>query len=106
MRKKIPIIGYHSVPKTTQGDESCTALAGIKTSKTLFYEHMSYVSRTYSTVTLSEFMEYREGARALPPKPCVLTFDDVEGSVGLKLLALRNECVGLPLCVGTDGELV
>jgi peptidoglycan/xylan/chitin deacetylase (PgdA/CDA1 family) len=44
---------------------------------TVFAKQMAYLhGKRYSTISLDEFLAYREGRSPLPPKPIMITFDD------------------------------
>jgi peptidoglycan/xylan/chitin deacetylase (PgdA/CDA1 family) len=74
MAIKIPILMYHSVVGTPNGDLSPP---GYWISADRFADHLMYFKeRGISPITLSELLRAREGRALLPGKPIVLTFDD------------------------------
>lgn len=71
-RPRLPILGYHRVDEALSSAE---LPYGIRTS--CFREQMRYLHlRGYRTITLKDWIEARQGARNLPERPIVITFDD------------------------------
>jgi peptidoglycan/xylan/chitin deacetylase (PgdA/CDA1 family) len=78
-RDRVPALLYHRlisrahapVGKPRSFDRSYV------TYDTVFAKQMAYLhEERYTTISLDEFLSYREGRSPLPPKPIMITFDD------------------------------
>lgn len=90
-RSAVPILMYHSIAADSAPTDSCLALAGMIVRESHFREHMAYVARHYTTVTLGEYIERRERRRGLPPNTCVVTFDDGFADTRYRALPILDE---------------
>lgn len=71
----IPVLVYHHLLRDQENRFFRHNTAVI--TPEMFAEQMQYLyEHGYSTVTLQELEEYRDGKRKLPPKSIVITFDD------------------------------
>jgi len=66
---RIPILMYHNIDETSDGNDTITA--------SLFEEQMKAISENgYTALTFSDLQAYVDGKADLPDKPVVITFDD------------------------------
>lgn len=65
----VPILCYHWVGSGSE-------LAWDATPERFYEQLDELAAHGFTTLTLSELFDYREGKRSLPPRPVVLTFDD------------------------------
>jgi peptidoglycan/xylan/chitin deacetylase (PgdA/CDA1 family) len=113
-RSAVPILMYHSVAADSAAQDSCMALAGMVVRESRFREHMAYVARHYTTITLTEYMERRGDGRPLPPNPCVVTFDDGFADTRQRVVPILGELgltgtsfvIGATLRSGGNGSAV
>jgi len=69
---RIPILLYHSV-----GDDTTGPLGPYTCSPAAFRDQMAWIAEHgYSTMTVQELVETRVGARPMPDRPLLITFDD------------------------------
>lgn len=73
-RKHVPILCYHSVIDGERHINSDPHKQHIPLR--LFLEHLDYLQRHHSLISLSEFQQAKRGNRILPDYTVVLTFDD------------------------------
>ncbi len=67
----LPIIMYHHISKNS------VSLGDYVISVTQLENDIRYLSKNgYETVTTKDLLSFRRGEKALPEKPCMLTFDD------------------------------
>ncbi len=65
----VPIVMYHQVKNTNLGKDVI--------SPTEFEEDLKYLSKNgYTTITMTDLIDYVYEGKELPPKPIILTFDD------------------------------
>ena len=66
---RIPILMYHNIDETGDGDVTITVA--------LFEEQMKAIAENgYTALTFSDLQAYVDGKAELPAKPVVITFDD------------------------------
>lgn len=75
-RTNVPIIMYHSICADSASPDLCLSLAGMTVRESRFREHMEYIARYYSSISLTDYVNWRDGLASLPENPCVITFDD------------------------------
>ena len=69
---KIPIIMYHSILKDPARSNKYTITPAV------LEEDLKYIKANgYETITISDLISYVYADKPLPPKPIILTFDDV-----------------------------
>jgi peptidoglycan/xylan/chitin deacetylase (PgdA/CDA1 family) len=67
----VPILQYHKVADTP------SACSSLWVTKRVFDQQMAALSAYgYSTISLQDFVDYRNGVGVPPPHPIILTFDD------------------------------
>ena len=101
--QKIPILAYHKiVPAGTEFSD------GLVIDEAYFDEQMAYLhDNGFKTLTLDEFYQWHAGKLEVPPKSCVVTFDD--GFYGVYYLAYpiikKYDQAATLFCIGknTDG---
>lgn len=70
-----PILMYHYV--STPPDDANATLRDLAVVPDLFAQHLDYLAQEgYQTVTMHALYQALDGKQSLPPKPCVITFDD------------------------------
>ena len=101
--RKIPILAYHKiVPAGTEFSD------GLVIDEAYFDEQMAYLhDNGFKTLTLDEFYQWHAGKLEVPPKSCMVTFDD--GFYGVYYLAYpiikKYDQAATLFCIGknTDG---
>lgn len=76
---RVPALLYHRlIPSQGMNIGQATGYdRSYVTFDTAFAEQMAHLYREgYTTISLDDFLAYREGLASLPPKPIIITFDD------------------------------
>ncbi len=69
---RLPVLMYHNVGPYQSGTAK-----GLTVSPELFRRQMRWLARRgYTGISAAQWIEWRETAKPLPPKPVLLTFDD------------------------------
>ena len=72
---RVPILMYHHIAENPPGADAVRR--DLSVSPAAFAQQMDALRREgYQTISLGDLMDALAGARSLPPKPIILTFDD------------------------------
>lgn len=83
---KIPIIMYHQITKKTSRTGKYSVLYS------QFEDDMKYIkSKGYTTINMTDLIEFVNGKKALPEKPIIITFDDGFESIYTYIYPLLKE---------------
>ncbi|UCD36491.1 MAG: poly-beta-1,6-N-acetyl-D-glucosamine N-deacetylase PgaB [Nitrospiraceae bacterium] len=99
-RGEFLVLCYHAIPlKAAPGDN-------YSISRQRFVEHMEYLrTHGYNPVSFRDILEAREGGRALPEKPVLLTFDDAYVSYYEFVVPVLEE-LGYPSVLAVVGNFI
>lgn len=75
LKKQGVAITYHRVLDNTRADMA-NSNSGIVVSEEVFDMHMRTVRREFNPISLSEFRFHVESGTPMPPRSCLVTFDD------------------------------
>lgn len=68
--KGLPVLVYHKISSTKKPDFLTVATSRMR-------EHLEYITKKgYTTIFLSDLVDYVEKGKPLPPKPLMITLDD------------------------------
>lgn len=73
---RVPILLYHGIRRGNANAPTCMDAIGMSIPVSLFDEHMSFISKHYSVISLDEYVESRRKKGGLPGNPIIITFDD------------------------------
>lgn len=74
-RSPLTVLGYHRVlDEPLETVTSCPL--GMVATREMFEQQIAYAARHYRMVSLDEILEACEANRPLPPRACLVTFDD------------------------------
>jgi peptidoglycan/xylan/chitin deacetylase (PgdA/CDA1 family) len=68
------VLMYHRVLDATEISDAIHP--GMYVTSEVFAQHLEYLSRKYSVVTLDQLQDWIQGKIDLPKTPCAITFDD------------------------------
>lgn len=73
LRGRIVVLMYHRVlPKNADSHSASAIVASVET----FNRQMRFLRRFFNPLTLEQFNDVLNGRRSMPPKACLVTFDD------------------------------
>jgi len=76
MLQDILILAYHRVKDIENIDAYEFDAELVSASSADFYWQMEFVKKHYNPIRFSDFIEYLDGKKSLPPNPLIVTFDD------------------------------
>lgn len=74
MNEKALVLMYHRVLDENEGTPSIHP--GMYVTRKVFSQHLEYLSKFYTVVTLEQLEEWFSGKRQISGIPCLITFDD------------------------------
>jgi len=76
MLQDVLILAYHRVKDIDDLDAYEFDAELVSASEADFHWQMSFVKKNYNPIRFSDFIDYLDGKKSLPPNPLIVTFDD------------------------------